>query len=270
MESTLYYTVDPDARMYVELQMWRDNTYSISFKSGSLHIYVQEVPGDAFAKALSTLHASPVTDFVGKIAHQTRALREQDAAIKKLRQSKDNAWETVERERRNKEAMRDFYEEKEAQLSAELQKALEARDKAESLYEAAKSLIEVREREFDKMWKQLAKRKTEVQTLQEACRKHREARRVYWWKLYYLRGQLYSRGRTIWALRNLIERYEGHAILRIKATYPVPDGTKVLRFECSACGNSFEWTSIAHPEYCPWCPQKFRISGTPTRTADED
>ena len=143
------------------------------------------------------------------------------------------------------------------------------RDFKEAVENRAGTLHVMPDATMKRIEKTLERRKREVQALQEACRKHRQARRAYWWKLYYLRGQLYTRGRTIASQRRLIERYEGRAFLRIKETYPAPSGTRISRFECSACGAPFEWTDIALPTYCPNCPQKFRLSNTPTRTPDE-
>jgi len=79
-----------------------------------------------------------------------------------------------------KSEMAENYDKMEARLAEiqredrkELHRALEERNKAVSYWETAKDVLKVWQRDHDKVLKRLDKRKREVQTLQEACRRHR-------------------------------------------------------------------------------------------------
>lgn len=124
------------------------------------------------------------------------------------------------------------------------------RDFREAVENRAGTLHVVPEATMKRIERQLARRKREVQTLQEACRKHRTARREYAWDLRWRNDQIGAQNKVLADLQTETE------FRVVEAWRKAPEGLEGARLECEACGGPFDWTGFVSPARCPHCGRR--------------
>lgn len=121
------------------------------------------------------------------------------------------------------------------------------RDFKEAVENRAGSLRMVPASTMERIEKTLTRRKREVQALQEACRKHRQARREYAWDLRWRNDQIGAQNKVLADLQTETE------FRVVEVWRKAPEGLEGAYLECEACGGPFEWTGFVTPAYCPHC-----------------